>query len=136
MVPQLNSRADAERLVKAVKYPLAGERGFAAGRGSQQLDLSPPAYMRRANEETFTMPLFENIAGLDELDAALQVQGIDMLYLGQFDLASSLGLPGSTVPRGSADGGRTGSSNLPPPEGAVRHRRSRSRPPPRDGPGR
>lgn len=94
MVPQFNTRADAERLVKAVKYPLAGERGFTGGRGNELLNLSPPAYMRRANEETFTMPLFENVAGLAELDAALQVQGIDMLYLGPFDLASSLGLPG------------------------------------------
>jgi 4-hydroxy-2-oxoheptanedioate aldolase len=94
MVPQLKTRADAERLVKAVKYPLAGERGFTTGRGNALLDLSPPAYMRRANEETFTMPLFENVAGLVELEAALQVQGIDALYLGPFDLASSLGLPG------------------------------------------
>jgi 4-hydroxy-2-oxoheptanedioate aldolase len=94
MVPHVTTRADAERAVRAVKFPPEGERGFAPGRGAELFGLGPPDYMRRANEETMIVALFEDVAGVDEVEAICGVPGIDGLFVGAFDLASSIGHPG------------------------------------------
>jgi len=94
LVPHVTSRADAERAVRAVKYPPQGTRSFAPGRGAELFRLTPAEYVRRANEETLVQALFEDIAGLDELGAVCQVAGIDSLNVGAYDLAASMGYPG------------------------------------------
>src|SRR3712207_6539712 len=94
MVPHVTTRADAERAVRAVKFPPEGERGFAPGRGAELFGLGPPDYMRRANEETMVLALFEDVAGLGEGEGICRVPGGDRLFVGAFDLASSPGYPG------------------------------------------
>jgi 2-keto-3-deoxy-L-rhamnonate aldolase RhmA len=94
MVPRVTKRADAVRAVRAVRYPPEGERGFAPGRAAELLGLGPVEYMTRANQETFLLGLFEDVAGLDDVEAICQVEGLDGLFVGAFDLASTMGLPG------------------------------------------
>ena len=94
MVPHVVSRADAERAVRAVKYPQEGARSFAPGRGGDLLRLTPVEYVRRANEETLVYALFEDVAGLDEVEVICQVRGLDGLAIGAYDLAASMGHPG------------------------------------------
>ena len=94
MVPHVTTRADAERAVKAVRYPPEGERGFAMGRGGAHWGLTPAEYMRRANEETLVTALFEDVAGVDEIEAMCQVPGLDGIFVGRYDLAASMGLVG------------------------------------------
>lgn len=94
MVPHVTTRADAERAVRAVKYPPDGQRSFAPGRAGELLGLGPAEYARRANEETVVLGLFEDIAGVDEVDAICRVPGLDGLSVGVYDLAASMGHPG------------------------------------------
>jgi 2-keto-3-deoxy-L-rhamnonate aldolase RhmA len=94
MVPHVTTRADAERAVRAVKYPPEGQRSFAPGRGAELFGLGPAEYARRANEETVVLALFEDVAGVDEVDAICRVPGIDGLSVGVYDLAGSMGHPG------------------------------------------
>jgi 2-keto-3-deoxy-L-rhamnonate aldolase RhmA len=94
MVPHVTTRADAERAVAACRYPPEGERGFAMGRGGAHWGLSPAEYMTRANEEVLVTALFEDAAGLDDIDALAQTPGLDGIFVGRNDLASSMGLPG------------------------------------------
>ncbi len=94
MVPHATTRADAERAVKAVRYPPEGERGFFFTRGANRLGLSAAEYMQRANEETLVTALFEDVAGIDEIEAMAQVDGLNCIFVGRFDLASSMGLTG------------------------------------------
>jgi 4-hydroxy-2-oxoheptanedioate aldolase len=94
LVPHVASRQDAERAVRAVKYPPAGERSFAPGRGGDLLGLGPAEYVRRANDETVVLALFEDVAGLDEVEGICAVPGIDGLTVGAYDLAASMGFPG------------------------------------------
>jgi 4-hydroxy-2-oxoheptanedioate aldolase len=95
MVPHVVSRADAERAVRAVKYPPEGARSFALGRGGELLGLGPVEYVRHANEETVVYALFEDVAGVDEVEAICRVLGIDGLAVGAYDLAASMGHPGN-----------------------------------------
>ena len=94
MVPRVTTRDDAARAVRAVRYPPDGQRGFAPGRGAELLGLGPVEYMTRSNEETFVLGLFEDVAGLDEVEAICGVEGLDGLFVGAFDLASTMGYPG------------------------------------------
>ncbi|HEV8308543.1 MAG TPA: aldolase/citrate lyase family protein [Methylomirabilota bacterium] len=94
LVPHVTTRADAEQAVRAVKYPPEGERSFALGRGAERHGLSPAEYVRRANDETVVLALFEDVAGLGEVEAIGRVPGIDGLHVGAYDLAASMGYPG------------------------------------------
>jgi 4-hydroxy-2-oxoheptanedioate aldolase len=94
MVPHVTTRNDAERAVRAARYPPEGTRSFSLGRGAEVLGLGPREYCRRANEETVVLGLFEDAAGLDEVEAICGVAGLDGLFVGAYDLAASLGFPG------------------------------------------
>ena len=94
MVPHVTTRADAERAVRAAKYPPEGTRSFAPGRGGDALGLGPAEYVRRANEETLVVALFEDVAGVDEVEGICRVPGIDAVHVGAYDLAASMGHPG------------------------------------------
>jgi 4-hydroxy-2-oxoheptanedioate aldolase len=94
VVPHVTARADAERAVRAVKYPPEGARSFAPGRGGDLLGLGPADYVRRANEETVVVALFEDVAGLEHVETICRVPGIDALAVGAYDLAASMGHPG------------------------------------------
>jgi 4-hydroxy-2-oxoheptanedioate aldolase len=97
MVPQVNSRADAERALRAIKYAPLGHRGLAAVRAaSYGQGISLSEYTRRANDETMFLPQIENISALDHLDEILQLDGIDVIELGTADLSQSMGHPGET----------------------------------------
>ena len=56
--------------------------------------LGPAEYVRRANDETVVYALFEDVAGVDEIEAICQVPGIDGMAVGVYDLAASMGHPG------------------------------------------
>lgn len=94
MAPHVTTREDAERVVRAVKYPPEGERSFAPGRGAEALGLLPAEYVRRSNEETVVLGLFEDVRGIEEVEAICQVPGLDGLAVGVYDLAASMGHPG------------------------------------------
>lgn len=94
MVPHVTTAEDAQKAVRAVRYPPAGERGYSMGRGGAHWGLSPADYMRRANEEVLVTALFEDVAGLDDVETMAQVAGLDGIFVGRFDLAASMGLVG------------------------------------------
>jgi len=92
-VPHIDSAADARRAVAAVKYPPLGERGHApttraAGYG---IDQSPGDYVDLANRETMVLAMIESVAAVDNVDAILDVEGIDALIMGPGDLSLSMG---------------------------------------------
>lgn len=94
-VPWVNSAAEAERAVRAVKYSPRGIRGLAGSRASEWgLHESIEAYVERANRETLVVIQVETQEAVDAIDEYLKVDGIDVLFLGPTDLSQSLGHPG------------------------------------------
>ncbi|MBI1729145.1 aldolase [Candidatus Acetothermia bacterium] len=99
LIPLVNSREEAERVVDAVKYGPIGSRGLAASRASDW-GLIPgglPEYVKHANEETFIAVQVETFEAVENFDHILAVEHIDMIFFGPSDLSSSLGLPGQTT---------------------------------------
>jgi 4-hydroxy-2-oxoheptanedioate aldolase len=96
MVPQINSAEEAEAVVQAVKYHPKGRRGIAGTR-AQSWSITQPLseYVSTANRETLVMVQIENIKAVDALTEIMQVDGVDVLYVGPNDLAQSMGFPGN-----------------------------------------
>jgi 2-keto-3-deoxy-L-rhamnonate aldolase RhmA len=90
MVPLVNSAEEADRAVRSCLYPPEGLRGLGPGRASLY-GLDMLEYAKSANAETLVMVQAEHIAAVSRIDEILQVPGIDVLFVGPFDLACSMG---------------------------------------------
>lgn len=97
-VPHVGSAAQARQVVEAVKYHPQGKRGLAARTrpAAYGLGVSLDEYTRAANDETLVCIQLESASALREIDEMLDVDGVDVFFLGPSDLSQSLGHPGST----------------------------------------
>lgn len=94
-IPQINSKSDALRAVKSVKYSPQGERGVCRYvRAANYSSMDKFKYFESANKETMIIAHIEGIQGIDNLDEILSVSGIDVIFIGPYDLSQSLGIPG------------------------------------------
>jgi 4-hydroxy-2-oxoheptanedioate aldolase len=86
--PMINTRAQAEALVAACKYPPRGYRSFGPARASIYAGAD---YAEHANENLIVMPMIETAEALKNLDAILSTPGVDAIYVGPADLSLALG---------------------------------------------
>lgn len=94
-IPQINSRSDAVRAVKSVKYSPQGERGVCRYvRAANYSSMDKFEYFKSANDETMIIAHIEGVEGINNLDEILSVSGIDVIFIGPYDLSQSLGIPG------------------------------------------
>ncbi|MBI2872393.1 MAG: hypothetical protein HYY00_04295 [Chloroflexi bacterium] len=93
--PHVNTRAEAEQVVQAVKYFPLGKRGLGSHRaGTFDTALSRAQYVERANSETMIIVQLEEVEALNNLDSILKVDQIDAFAFGANDLSQSMGFPG------------------------------------------
>jgi 2-dehydro-3-deoxyglucarate aldolase/4-hydroxy-2-oxoheptanedioate aldolase len=93
IVPLVNNALDARLAVGRCKYPPAGFRSLGITRG-QRFDLDFDAYMEGANDEIAVLVQIEHVEGVKNIDAILDVPGIDGVFVGPFDMSGSMDLPG------------------------------------------
>jgi 4-hydroxy-2-oxoheptanedioate aldolase len=94
-VPGVDSREDAIRAVRAVKFRPLGDRGLSASRASGfGARGGYPSYVAHANRETQVIAHIESAAGVDAAEEIAAVEGVDVLLLGALDLSHDLGFPG------------------------------------------
>jgi 4-hydroxy-2-oxoheptanedioate aldolase len=89
--PMINTKAQAEAFVSACRYPPLGTRSFGPIRAGIY-GQAGPGFTERANAEVLVMPMIETREAIDNLEAILDVPGIDAVYVGPNDLAISLGM--------------------------------------------
>jgi 2-keto-3-deoxy-L-rhamnonate aldolase RhmA len=91
MVPYVNTKADAEAAVRACRYPPEGIRGVARSPRAQGFGQNSKEYFARANDEILVIVQIETAQAISNLDSILDVPGVDVIFIGPVDLASSLG---------------------------------------------
>lgn len=102
IIPMVNSPAEAEAAVAACRYAPEGSRSWgptraaSALRGSAADGSDRGGYHDGANREIACIPMIETKAAVDDLEAILEVDGIDAVYVGPADLSLSYGLPPAT----------------------------------------
>lgn len=97
VVPLLYTAEDARTLVQNAKFPPFGRRGygspFSMGSFAGQGELSGLEYLQNANDSLLTIVQIETKQALENLDAIAKVEGIDVLFIGPWDLGNNLGYP-------------------------------------------
>ena len=94
-VPQICNRQDAEDVVRAAKFAPLGERGVCRYvRAAKYTAIDKHQYFREANQETMVVIHIEGIEGISNIDEILSVKGLDVIFLGPYDLSQSLGVHG------------------------------------------
>jgi 2-dehydro-3-deoxyglucarate aldolase len=93
IVPLVNSRADAERAVRAMYYPPRGERGTGLAR-AQGYGARFAEYRAWLEAEGVLIVMVEHIEAVNNLEAILATPGVDGYIIGPYDLSASLGRPG------------------------------------------
>ena len=96
-VPHVNTAAEAREVLAAVKYHPTGKRGLAAGTRSAVYDSigTLSEYVKAANEATLIAIQLEDEPAIRNIDDLLQVDGIDVYFIGPSDLSQSMGYPGN-----------------------------------------
>jgi 4-hydroxy-2-oxoheptanedioate aldolase len=95
-VPQVRTASEARSVIRAARFHPEGERGVCVYvRAAAYSSIDPKEYFQEANRSLVILQL-EGKEALDNLDSILEVEGIDILFIGPFDLSQSLGYPGET----------------------------------------
>ena len=95
MVPFMETAEQAAALASWCRYRPAGTRGLAFGVAHDGYGVGPVGpKMAAANESILTIALIESGKGVQNANAILGVDGIDLGWLGHFDLSDSLGCVG------------------------------------------
>lgn len=91
LIPMVESAQEAERLVKAVRYPPRGVRGVGAALGAASDFSRIGDYLETADREICLIVQVESRAGLAALDEIAALDGIDGVFIGPSDLAADMG---------------------------------------------
>ena len=94
MVPMVDDAIEAERVVQAARFAPDGSRGFGL-LYADQLGGGVGAAMRAAEESTLVIVQIETEAGLEHVEEIAVTPGVDVLWVGQFDLSIAMGIPGA-----------------------------------------
>ena len=87
MAPMVGSAEEAQFIVSCTRYPPQGRRGAAFGFAHDDYQGGSVAdKISVAHERTLVMCLIETEQGIRNLDAIAAVPGVDVLWLGHFDL--------------------------------------------------
>lgn len=97
-VPQINCKEDADNVIHAAKYTPMGQRGMSVfTRAGEYYKREGRGHFEEQNDETLVVVHIEGQRGLDNLDEIMTVEGIDVLFLGPYDISQSLGVPGDVL---------------------------------------
>ena len=88
--PMVNTPQEAKKLVSYSKYPPQGTRSNGPIRAGMYGTAG--SYQKTANEDIVLLPMMETKAAVENMEAILEVEGIDGVYIGPSDLGFSYGL--------------------------------------------
>ncbi len=95
MVPMVETREQAESLAAWCRYRPEGVRGLAFNMAHDEYSGGDVVRkMAEANARTLTIALVETAIGIAAIDEIAAVPGIDVVWLGHYDLTNSLGITG------------------------------------------
>ena len=93
IAPQVNTADEARHVVACCKYPPQGIRGVGLAR-AQGYGRSFADYMETANDSIAVIVQAEHIDAVNNIEQIVEVEGIDAVFIGPYDLSASMGLMG------------------------------------------
>ena len=93
MIPNLETAEQARLSVNSVKYAPMGKRGVGLGSAhTDYLNPDPVEYFKESNQNTTIIAQIESPIGLANIEAIAATPGIDILWVGHFDLSQAMGI--------------------------------------------
>lgn len=89
MMPHVSCAEDALRVVRAMRYPPVGERGFSSSSRAFGYGARAPRDLSSLEPPLFLAQI-ENYEGVMHVDEIAQVEGVDVLFVGPRDLRLDL----------------------------------------------
>ncbi|ODA81984.1 hypothetical protein RJ55_00489 [Drechmeria coniospora] len=103
LVPLLRTVEEAREIVQAAKFPPMGRRGYGSPFSTERFKPMPTftEYLQQSNDALLTMVQIETKEALQSVNEIAAVDGVDVLFIGPFDLGNSIGNPilDGVVPR-------------------------------------
>lgn len=96
MVPHIMNLEDAKKVVSMTKFHPIGRRALDGGNAdAKYCNISIKDYIKQANEQRFVMIQIEDPEPLNELEAIVALDGIDIVFFGPGDFSQGIGDPGN-----------------------------------------
>lgn len=93
-VPQITNAKQAEKAIKLAKFAPVGMRGVCRFvRAANYSSMDRFEYFKKANESIVVLQL-EGKEAINNIDEIIKVEGIDIIFIGPYDLSQSLGVSG------------------------------------------
>ena len=93
MVPRVETRQQAEDIVAQLKYAPAGQRGVALGIAHDLYQAGGAECFATINDDITVILLLETEKAFTNLDSIISVPGVDVAWMGHYDLTVSMGIP-------------------------------------------
>ena len=90
IIPHVNSKSDVDNCIQYSKYPPIGNRSYSPYTRCGGYK-TYPEYFNNSNHDSFVSIIIEDKEGLDNIESIVSSPHIDMVYVGTYDIASSLG---------------------------------------------
>jgi len=97
MVPSVDTEAQAQQILRAVRIPPLGDRGAASSTRASRYGFGYQEYLVNANETLVTMVQIESAVAYANRGRIAAVDGADVLFVGPTDLSISLGVSDSSA---------------------------------------
>jgi len=95
ILPGIETSQDVRDFVEAVKFKPQGHRGFTPHtKAGGFTNINTETYPQEANDLTLVGVIIESVVALNNLDSILEVEGLDIVYFGAYDLSLELNSPG------------------------------------------
>lgn len=95
IVPHIETITDAEEAISYCKYSPAGIRGFSPFTRAGKYSLfNVSEHAKKENDETMVIAIIEGELGIKNLKAIANLEHIDVIYIGVYDLSQTMGFPG------------------------------------------
>jgi len=93
IVPNITTAAQIQAVIDAASWPPSGTRGVGFSRANG-FGRTFESY-RESAQHPFIVAIIENVKALNGLEAICRIQGLDVVFVGPYDLSASLGDPGN-----------------------------------------
>ena len=93
MVPRVETREQAQEIVAQLKYAPQGRRGVALGIAHDLYQAGDRNVFAKINEEIVVILLLETEKAFENLEDIVSVPGVDVAWMGHYDLTVSMGIP-------------------------------------------
>lgn len=93
MVPRVETKEQAQNIVAQLKYAPQGRRGVALGVAHDLYQAGDRSVFAKINEEIVVILLLETTRAFENLEEIISVPGVDIAWMGHYDLTVSMGIP-------------------------------------------